>query len=643
MTNGIRRSALCLFACAMLFPTAAGAASFQVTTTADSTTGSCAPGSCTLRQAVGAANTTGGINAILVPAGTYSLVNGELTLSRRVSIHGAGAGATRLVGNGLSRVLNVKGGVVAEVDGLSVEGGGVTGTSAAQAHGGGILNAGRLTLNGVVVSGNRVAPADNTGTIPEGGGIFNSGTLAIAGSTISGNEATTFPFGSGIPSGGGIANSNGEVTITNSAITGNTTLAEALPQGAGLNSTGSAPHEATVTLLRSRVEGNRAVDPSAGGVPYGGGIWAFRTDLTVEETAITGNTAKGGAVGEGAGIEFLREGDLVIERSLVAGNLAEGGVFANGGGLAVNGETTEEELIVNSTIAGNRATAPFGGSGGGIYHFGGTVLEVLSSTIAANTGSGNPSGSRGGNIYEGSGGSATLLRDSIVSGGAGSPGLENCFGANIKSAGHNIDGLDQCNFHAAGDRVNTNPLLGPLADNGGPTATMALSPSSPAIDAGDASCPPTDQRGVPRPQGAGCDIGAFELVPAKPPAPTPPPPPKGAELHLARKAKVDLRSGKGRLGASCPNAAAGHCKAALVLSSKGRRGKGGEKLGSVSGTIRGGRKGKLSVALSPRGLAALAAAPGHRLTVTLAGKSTNDAGEVVRIRATVLLQGKAHR
>jgi hypothetical protein len=67
------------------------------------------------------------------------------------------------------------------------------------------------------------------------------------------------------------------------------------------------------------------------------------------------------------------------------------------------------------------------------------------------------------------------------------------------------------------------PLLGALADNGGPTQTMALGAGSPAIDANTESCPPPliDQRGVARPQGVACDIGAFELQPVGGPTPTP--------------------------------------------------------------------------------------------------------------------------
>jgi len=83
----------------------------------------------------------------------------------------------------------------------------------------------------------------------------------------------------------------------------------------------------------------------------------------------------------------------------------------------------------------------------------------------------------------------------------------------ITSLGHNLESADPCAFAATGDLSNTNPLLGPLADNGGKTLTLALLPGSPAINAGtNVGCPATDQRGVPRPQFGTCDIGAYEFV-----------------------------------------------------------------------------------------------------------------------------------
>jgi hypothetical protein len=84
----------------------------------------------------------------------------------------------------------------------------------------------------------------------------------------------------------------------------------------------------------------------------------------------------------------------------------------------------------------------------------------------------------------------------------------------IQSTGHNLDSDGSCFLTATGDLPKRDPLLGALTDNGGPTDTQALLPGSPAIDAGSADgCPQHDQRGVARPQGAGCDIGAYERVP----------------------------------------------------------------------------------------------------------------------------------
>ena len=84
----------------------------------------------------------------------------------------------------------------------------------------------------------------------------------------------------------------------------------------------------------------------------------------------------------------------------------------------------------------------------------------------------------------------------------------------LTSQGHNLDSGDSCGFTAPADLRNTDPRLDTLKDNGGFTPTLALLPGSPAIDAGDnAACPATDQRGVTRPQGAACDIGAYEAAP----------------------------------------------------------------------------------------------------------------------------------
>jgi hypothetical protein len=90
----------------------------------------------------------------------------------------------------------------------------------------------------------------------------------------------------------------------------------------------------------------------------------------------------------------------------------------------------------------------------------------------------------------------------------------NCGGPGFVDEGHNLSSDDSCSFSAPGSLNAIDPRLGPLADYGGPTLTMALLAGSPALDAADpAFCPPTDQRGRLRPFGAGCDIGAFESAP----------------------------------------------------------------------------------------------------------------------------------
>jgi len=83
----------------------------------------------------------------------------------------------------------------------------------------------------------------------------------------------------------------------------------------------------------------------------------------------------------------------------------------------------------------------------------------------------------------------------------------------IVDGGHNLDSSDTCSFDAIGSLTDTNPLLGPLDYYGGLVPTLPLLRGSPAIGAGDDTvCPSTDARGIPRPQGAHCDIGAYEAL-----------------------------------------------------------------------------------------------------------------------------------
>jgi hypothetical protein len=154
--------------------------------------------------------------------------------------------------------------------------------------------------------------------------------------------------------------------------------------------------------------------------------------------------------------------------------------------------------VSHSTFSGNAA-----GLGGGIYNL--STLGLSYATLDANS---------SGLDNDTSAGPATLaLTGTIVANSTSGP---NCVGPMSERRGYNLDSSTSCNFTKPTDLTGANPLLGPLQDNGGPTPTAALLPGSPAMDRGGTAangCPATDQRGVTRPQGPACDMGAYELAP----------------------------------------------------------------------------------------------------------------------------------
>jgi hypothetical protein len=195
---------------------------------------------------------------------------------------------------------------------------------------------------------------------------------------------------------------------------------------------------------------------------------------------------------------------------MLSGNTSMSGAggIANGGGATAN--------ISNTTISGNVNS---GFQGGGIINDG--TLTLSNSTVAGNSADG-----RGGGIHEGSLGSLNVINTIIANNAGGNCSI---FSGSFVSLGHNLSNDTSCPLSASGDLVNTDPQLGPLQDNGGPTLTHALQPGSPAIDAipvgacTDKYGNPitTDQRGVVRPQGSACDIGAFETESATVATPIP--------------------------------------------------------------------------------------------------------------------------
>jgi CSLREA domain-containing protein len=244
--------------------------------------------------------------------------------------------------------------------------------------------------------------------------------------------------------------------------------------------------------------------------------------LNLSNVIITGNTAVelGGGI---ASSDVLSLTDVTVSNNVCA----EIGCF--GGGLYNAGPTTLNRV----TVSGNSATAGGGGIGA---DFDLTLTNVTLSGNSANLGA----------AIEQKTGLATLtnvtIKGNTASAGGGAflnlsdatfqysifahvPAGEACMnlGTSFVSTGHNIDVGTGCGLTGTGDLSNTDPLLGPLQNNGGPTQTHALLAGSPAIDAGGNDCPPplTDQRGTSRPLDGNhdgvsrCDIGAYELNPSE--------------------------------------------------------------------------------------------------------------------------------
>jgi len=238
-----------------------------------------------------------------------------------------------------------------------------------------------------------------------------------------------------------------------------------------------------------------------GHAQFGAGVFNSGA-LTIDNSTVTNNHGTSDRFSTGGGIS--NGGSLTITNSTVSGNNVGAGLDAGGGGIANSGTTT----ITNSTVSGNGASSLGGASGGGIYNHG--KLAINNSTISGNA------AKSGGGIYNYPGYDVTLQNSTVANSSTGG----NCEGT-MTSNGYNVSSDGSCNFNGADDLNNTDPMLGPLRNNGGPTQTQALLSGSPAIDAGNPSgCRDgngnllkTDQRGQPRPDKedtGGCDIGAYE-------------------------------------------------------------------------------------------------------------------------------------
>jgi CSLREA domain-containing protein len=417
-----------------------------------------------------------------LPSGpqTITLAGGALSITKPVTIAGPGASALTVNGNNATRdfvvgqIFSQNLRLVVAINGLTVSGGN-------SAYGSGLLNFGTLTVSNTTFSG-------DTATGNGGGGIYNDGALTLTNCIVSGNS--TLGSTSSATAGGGLLNlSAGKVTMTNSTFSGNT----APGSGASAGSGAAIANSGTMSVTSCTINGNNAASD-------GGGIYNDGT-LTVTGSTFANNIASsdGGAI--------RSSGSLTLAGSTLAGNFAS----SEGGGIDGTGSTLLS--ATNCTFANNTA-----GSDGGALKIQGNGLSLTNTTITGNRVTNGTGGIFGGGIYAAS---PVVMYNTIVAGnyrGALASSTANDIAGNVSStSAFNLIGSGGSGGLVNGAVHNqvgvTNPGLGALAGNGGPTQTVALLPGSPAIDRGSnvfVTSGETDQRGSYRIVNGTVDIGAFE-------------------------------------------------------------------------------------------------------------------------------------
>ncbi len=447
-----------------------------------------------LRYCINKVNAEPGEDLIIFSVnGTIDLNSTLPDLTGDLIIAGPGADniTVRRAGTADYRIFTVPAGMTAQIYGLTIAGG-------RSGFGGGIRNNGTLTLADSVVTNNLNPDPPQFSKGIGGGGIYNNGTLSVYRSTISGNLARSEIGGNG----GGVYNDlDGLAIFADSDVVNNTAdgLSTVFSTGVG----GGIYNAGNLSIVSSNISSNAAasIGDFYGYVNAEGGGIFNRGVLNVSNSTFTLNTAfAGGACPIGVSSSAL------------------GGAISNG----------KIATISNSTFVQNDATnlANCQGSqrsqGGAIYNRQTGTLAVRHCTIANNSVHGV--GTAGGGVYAGG---TIRLNNTVV---ATNLSEQNIVSSDIsgvlKSSGYNLIGISGgATGYAPTDLLDVDPLLGPLADNGGLTQTMALLPGSPAIDAGDnTDAPEFDQRGpgFPRIVNGTIDIGAFEVQSTGAPAITRP-------------------------------------------------------------------------------------------------------------------------
>ena len=488
----------------LLYATAvlAHAGTLTVTNTNDS-----GPGS--LRQALADANDGDTIGFAV--SGAIGLTSGELLVDKDVTISGPGADNLAVDGNAKNRVFHITTGRTVVISGLTIRNGFVTGDFP-DGIGAGIYNDhATLTVDDCVISGNLAT---------SGAGIYND---AYNPGETGDNAVLTVNnsiFGANVSNGGGggiysFVFHRGEavLTINNSAFTGNSAGNDNSGGGIG-NASFDVPTQARATLTHCTFSGNSAGFEGGGIFNYG--LGKGLSTIQVDSSTLSENSAEqgGGICNNSDGLGFAA---IDIDNSSLTGNSA-----TDGGGVCNFGFSGNAELrISNSTLSNNSSQ-----TGGGIGNE--STDGIADLNINGSTFSGNSATDFGASIYNNHVFTPALyIINTILNAGASGANIYNVNGRVI-SQGYNLSSDDGAGYLTGpGDQINTDPLLGPLQDNGGPTFTHQLLNGSLAINGGDPNFTPPplyDQRGpgFDRVVNDGLDIGSFEVQgPAPTPTPTP--------------------------------------------------------------------------------------------------------------------------
>lgn len=489
----------------------ATAATYAVTNTNDS-----GPGS--LRQAVADANLAAGADTIDAAgvSGTITLTSGELAITEGVAITGPGAGSLKVSGGGASRVVSFAGGTTEDltISGLTIADG-------EAANGGGLdLTGRRVTLRGVVVSG-------NAATANAGGARIEAIGAEIDGSTFTDNEAT-----GGF---GGLEANAQFVAITGSSFTDNEAdYVGGFGAEAYAYAFDSGRMTVTDVIVADNVGGGAVISADAADAPaLIGGAQGLTVTGNVATSSVGGLELKGVPL-SGATIADNTSIDNVGGISLEATSLRSSTVSQNTGaigGIGATGEITDPALnrlnavsVVDSTVSGNWARSPapaIGGTGGGILATG-ELVDLTNSTIADNR-----ADVAGGGIYaydadqpanpdddadDSIGLASTIVADNLAAAAPNDLAVQPpAPGASFTAAVSLIEAPGSAPLGGSGNVIGADPQLGPLAANGGGTKTMLPAATSPVVDAGAPNGLTVDQRGLPRTVGGGTDIGSVEL------------------------------------------------------------------------------------------------------------------------------------